>query len=77
MTVHSAGPDTSPTYWTAMGVSIGPGLGLLAGLLISGSDGIAVGLCLGAGVGVALGAARDGVVRRSHDRDGEDPTPRE
>lgn len=77
MTVHSATPETSSTYWTGIGVSIGAGVGLLAGLLSSGGDGIAVGIGLGAGVGVALGAARDGVARRSHDGNGEDPTPPE
>ncbi len=64
MTVHSANPEKSSTYWTGIGVSIGAGVGLVAGLLISGGDGIAVGMCLGAGVGVALGSSRDAVNRR-------------
>lgn len=45
--------------WTGSGVAIGAGLGLVAGLLMSGGAGIALGMGIGAGVGTALGAAAD------------------
>ena len=55
--------DTTKTAgfsWTALGVSIGPGVGLTIGLVGWGAEGIPLGLAFGAGIGVALGAALDG-----------------
>lgn len=63
MAAHDAAQNRSSNHWTGLGLSLGAGAGVIAGLLIAGGDGIALGICLGAGVGVALGAARDGIVR--------------
>jgi hypothetical protein len=75
MDAHDAAPKTASNYWTGIGLSLGAGAGVVAGLLIAGGDGIALGICMGAGVGVALGAARDSVVRRSDDRSGRRTPP--
>lgn len=77
MTAPDAAQKKTANYWTGIGLSLGAGAGVVAGLLIAGGDGISLGICLGAGVGVALGAARDGVVRRSDDTSGRHSTPPE
>ena len=51
---------------TALGVAIGPGVGLPIGLAIAGAQGIPLGLAIGAGVGVAVGAALDEQARRKN-----------
>lgn len=56
--------DVTSTKWTALGVSIGAGIGLTVGLLGWGGGGIALGLSIGAGIGVALGASIDATKRR-------------
>ena len=58
--------DVTPSNWTALGVSIGAGVGLIVGLLGWGGGGIALGLSIGAGIGVALGASVDATRRRGH-----------
>jgi hypothetical protein len=54
------GRGSNPSDWrylaTAVGVSIGAGMGLIAGLLIAGGPGIAIGLVVGAGLGTTFGA---------------------
>lgn len=52
---------------TALGVAIGPGVGLSLGLAIGGAEGIPMGLAIGAGIGVAIGASLDEAARRKHD----------
>jgi hypothetical protein len=58
MGTHPGTPDKSH-YWTALGVSLGAGIGLLAGLFGWGPEGLALGITFGAGIGVALGAGLD------------------
>ena len=52
---------------TALGIAVGPGVGLSLGLAIGGAKGIPIGLAIGAGIGVAVGAALDEAARRRHD----------
>lgn len=54
-------------------MTLGPGVGLVIGLLGWGGNGIALGLCIGAGTGVILGADWD-VLARAQARAGRRPT---
>ena len=67
--------DVTPTKWTALGVSIGAGIGLTVGLLGWGGGGIALGLSIGAGIGVAIGASLDATKRRRHRGNDESQEP--
>ena len=57
--------ESSRWQWTGIGISVGPGLGLVLGLLVSGGSGIAVGMAIGGGAGTAVGAAVDANSRRA------------
>lgn len=57
-------PDDSILKHTALGVTLGPGVGLTVGLVFWGAQGIPLGLALGGGVGVAIGALLDQRSRR-------------
>jgi uncharacterized membrane protein len=57
-------PDDSTIKNTALGVTLGSGVGLTVGLVCWGAQAIPLGLALGAGVGVAIGAVLDERSRR-------------
>jgi|GEM_PF-3106220 len=57
---------TAKWQWTATGISVGAGVGLIVGLLVSGGSGIAIGMALGAGAGTAIGAAIDSRTVQEH-----------